>query len=61
MKPKRLTVRRRLEALEREVAALKEKLQAGEGNPLLADARAAGVPLSQVINEYFWGKEENDD
>ena len=54
------STKRRLEALEREVAALREERRVGnEGLLLSAEARDAGVPLSQVIKEYLWGEEDD--
>lgn len=58
---RRLNLPRRLDALEARLAALEERVRcAGEGGVLVAEAMEAGVPLSQVINEYLYGKEEGD-
>jgi hypothetical protein len=54
------STKRRLEALEREVAALRAERSDGESSLLCAEAREAGVPLSQVIQEYLWGEEDDD-
>ena len=57
---RRLNLLRRLDALEARLAALEESGRIGEGGVLVAEAMEAGVPLSQVINEYLYGKEEGD-
>ena len=50
---------KRLEALEERVARLEEALEGGASGTLSALCEDAGVPLSRVLHEYLWGKEEN--